>query len=209
VVDRADAHRSDPQEDEPLAECAIEPERDRVVLRGGPLCNHHRDGLGAEPTDRVLERTAGRSVAPLDIVDCHEDGGGVAQRTERAEDGDRDGSVVDVAGRPLASQQSHLERAPLGVGELREHVVECRVEEIAEGRERQVGLRLCRSCREDHGVVSPSGHRQRLVPQRRLADPGLALEDQRSRSFGDPLEARGNNRELGLPTDEFLRHLPG
>ena len=80
----------------------------------------------------------------------------------------------------LLQEERDLERPPPRRRKRSEHLVEDIFKEIAEAGEREVSLRLGGAAREHAKPLLP-GEFEARVPDRRLADPGLAFEDEGSR----------------------------
>ena len=133
------------------------------------------DALGAEPARDEDQRLARRVVQPVDVVGDHEVGlllgGGGQQRQHPG----RDGEAVE-RGRRLQRQRA-AQRRGLDLRDLPAQVQQRR-QQLQQARERDVGLGLVAARAQDPEVALDRGV-QRTAQQRGLADPGLAVEEQR------------------------------
>lgn len=102
-----------------------------------------------------------------------------SEQLERATYRDRDGAWSDRVLR-LVQQECDLERTPPRRHEARQDVVQNRLEEIAEPRERELPLRLGRPAGEN-ARPSVTGDLDTSQPECRLPDPGFAYERERAR----------------------------
>jgi hypothetical protein len=91
--------------------------------------------------------------------------------------------------RGVLEEKACRQRATLRRRHLDEHLVERLAEEIADARECKLGVRLGRPGRHD-SVPARACAPDRLVPDAGLADPRLALEEERVRSLPDQVEKR-------------------
>lgn len=115
----------------------------------------------------------------MDVIDCDRDGPVARQDLERCEERRRDGPLVGWLPARILEEERDLECAPLRWGKLGERLLANAGQKVADARQRQDGLGLCGACPEDAKPASFRGLRCG-VPNRRLADPSLALEQQRS-----------------------------
>ena len=159
---------------------------------------------GRQSTRRERQRLARGRVEPLHIVDRNEHRPLLRKsrenRKEAARRRPRQGSFIRVG-----AQERRRERALLHIRKLIAHLVERRSHKI---RQRGVGerrLRLCGPCLQDAERVRLCGC-DRLHPQGCLADPGLALDDQRRRSPRNTREETSDLTELMLTTNDQVRH---
>jgi hypothetical protein len=93
------------------------------------------------------------------------------------------------------------ERSLLPAGELLLNLLEGLREQVAEHGERQPGLRFGRSGCEDATLVC--SETDALAPQRRLADPGFALQQQHTGACC-VVEEVGDGGELFLSPEDLV-----
>ena len=139
-----------------------------------------------QPADGELERAQRRAVEPLHVVDGHDDralGGKGLEEAEEAH-GRRPRVRLPVG---LGAQQRDVEGASLRRGQV---VLQLGVRLCDEIGQRRVGERRLRlgGPRDEDAEPPPGGAGKRLAPDRRLADAGLAVEDERTAPFGDHVE---------------------
>ena len=91
---------------------------------------------------------------------------------------------------------------PLRLGKAVEGGIGRALEEVAEAEKRERALALRRSTDEDAIGATPRGVDDR-APDRRLADSGLALEDERGGAVRDVVEEAVCACHLPLPSDEL------
>ncbi len=151
------------------------------------------------------QHLGGRDVQPLRVVDGDEQRAGGAELAQGADHGHRDRAVVGLVAIGDPPQQSHLERLALGLGQEGQHVVGHLLEQVAEDGEGELGLGLGRPSGEDPERPAPRRH-HRCLPQRRLADAGLALEHQGGGGLCGVVEKAVDLGQLSLPADEPLSH---
>jgi len=152
--------------------------------------------LGGEPALRVLKDRGRRTVEPGQVVDPDDHRGGLRERPDHAEEGDRDRSLVRWLGPGLGAQQGHVKRPPLRARQPGERRLGHRFEQIPEGGEAERRLRLDRAAGE-HLPPTPAGLVETGRPQRRLADAGLALDQQRRRLAGRLVQEAADPGKLG------------
>jgi hypothetical protein len=117
------------------------------------------DGLAVEAAERVAKRARGGGVEPLEVVDRQQGRPGLAELPELGEHGPAVGEL-----RLLSVEAGLVDRVA--------------VEEVEEPAERKRRLLLCRPRHEDV-LAAPASLGERSPPQGRLADPGLAADEQR------------------------------
>ncbi len=182
----------------------------RTEPQGGHLGRAHRgrDRLARRRDERhPLARAPGRvqhalprgGVQPLQVVDDREHGavpGGRAQQADR-----RDAYGEAVARRRGTEREGGGQRIRLRSRQACE-LLRHRAEEIRQGREGQLGLRLDPARSQDRRVVAAL--RERLQ-QRRLADPRLAADHERASVSGPQVvEQLLQPGQLGAAADECL-----
>ena len=162
--------------------------------------DHHHERIGAEAASDESERIGGWAVEPLDVVGDHQDraaSGGIREQREG-----RQGDEERVFGRSLDQSERHTERRVLRLRQRLEPG-EDRPEQKVKAGERQICLRPDTGRRE-HSHLRGPGQLDSPLQQRRLADPGVAADQERpaaGRRLGD--EA-GDDPQLLVPTEEPL-----
>ena len=203
VVQRRHRERSD---DDPLTtvvrQRTREPERQVGVSFDPP--RHEQREPGRQPPRREREGLLRRRVEPLDVVDRQQHG---APRRERVQDGDQRGRGRSRVRRlvRLSEQERRFERAPLQRRQLALRLLERGADEVGDRRVRELRLAL-RRARLQHAETARIGSPHRLEPERRLADPRLAVEDERGRTFGRAVEEAPGCGELLLAADDRGLH---
>jgi len=202
-LDRSYAERPDPDALDPVGT-----ERHLELGRDDALCNAAREQDARrrlEPPERERERALRGAIEPLDIVDGDEGRLVGREYLERASNGDAEGARIDRR-RRLLDQKRDLEGSPSRRRQLREHVLERRLEEIAEPCKRQPALGFGGTGRENT-KRSCACRVDRCAPERRLPDARLALEHDRARHR----ELRRTEKpvqplELCLASDDLACH---
>ena len=159
-----------------------------------------------QPPEREAERARRRGVEPLEVVD-REHELVLGQELQGAANGDAECAGVDRPPGRVLDEEDDLERPPPRRRQGRQHLVEDAVEQVAEPGVRERALRLG-GPRREHAQPAPARVLDRRAPERRLPDPGLALERDRNRPVRDraAIEERGQRAELLLPPDDVDRH---
>jgi hypothetical protein len=183
---------------------AIEPQR-----RARPLAIHAPGEQKPhsipriEPAGRERDRCGRRRVEPLHVVHRQEHGFASAERAQRRAEGGGHGAVVRRRPVEVADQQCDLERAPLRTRQLGQQLVEHRRQQVPDRDERQSRL-LARGRGAEHAIAALSGEVEAGLPDRGLADPELALEQQRARSvLGRGVEKARDLCEFRFPADDL------
>ena len=104
---------------------------------------------------------------------------------------------------PSASSRSSCdaERALLRRRDRSEQLVVDFREQVRQADEAEPGLGG-RRARREHAEASRAGELHARFPERRLADPGLALEHERACAGGDRVEEALDDGELAVTPDE-------
>ena len=138
-----------------------------------------RQRLVSEAPSSVGEGRPRGRVEPLDVVDCDRDGPAPRQDLKRCEERRRNSPLVRWVPAGILEEERDLERAPLRRGKLGERLLANAGQEISDARECQDCLGLRGACQKH---AKPASFRGLCcdAPNRGLADPGLALEQQRS-----------------------------
>jgi hypothetical protein len=164
------------------------------------------EGLVPQPPQRELERGRRARVEPLEVVDGEQDG---PRRCQLAEDGaDSRGhrAPIDGGRSRIRQEKRNLESAPLGLGQSSDRIFRHRLEQIGERREREPRLRLGRAAGE-HAEPALVRKPDDLAPDRRLADPRLALEREHAEPLARRIEEFPGERELTLAPDDAYHGL--
>jgi hypothetical protein len=161
------------------------------------------DPFRRQAARREAEEQRGLRVEPLRVVERNQDGarGGDAAEGAQERGGDDPAIGADVV---RLEEQRSGERAPLDIRQLLERLVGDGHEEIGGRCESEIGLGFRRRGAEN-GVAGALGSGDSLPPERRLPDPGLALEDERAGSAYIADES-DDLRELVLAPDRLRRH---
>jgi hypothetical protein len=194
--DRRHAERTDV---DPLGPVPLERP---LELRRKPreLREQEADGLGVDAAGREREHLARRRVEPLEVVDRDDHRRRAGERAQQVEQPERDRVRLGRRTGGHGPQQRDLERQPLRRRQCGERLLLDPVDQVDERGEGELRLRAARTGREYPAPTCPRG-RDRRLPQRRLADAGVALENEdggaAAGSGDEPLD-RG---ELGDPAD--------
>ena len=178
----------------------------RLRLGPRPHRQQERDRPIRQPPDRVGEDRRRALVEELDVVDRDDDRAiRFDELAEQPRDRDRQRPLIGRRAARRGAQERDRERVALRRGKPGEDVVADAAEEIDEPAERQSLLGLRRPRREDEpaalgGVVGGG------LPDGRLPDPGLALEDERRQPVPGPREERLECGELGAPPHDLVGH---
>ncbi len=203
-VDVCRRQRSEPQTAEAtLGECLLEVER-----HSGRSLDASRD----QQPNRLVRQSAGHEresalrgmVEPLHVVDPDEDRALSGERAQDAERSDRHRPLQRLLPYGLPPQERHLERVTLWLGELAQDLVRYLGEQIAERSVGELRLRLDGSTRQ-HPVRAGSGSRKALLPEHRLADPDLTLQQDGGRAALDVAQEPVETAQLRCAADDHLR----
>ena len=165
----------------------------RDVPRSGGEEEH--DGVCSQPACREGDGGRGLGVQPLQVVDEHHHGAAFCGRREQ---GEGCGSQQEPVGRGGVARPRECGAQGGGL-RLRNvvHQVADRVQQAEEAGVRQSGLRLDPTRAEAGDLARPRAGR---LEQRRLADPGRALDDQRPAATGSRVgQQRVDARQLAVP----------
>ena len=140
--------------------------------------------LVAQSARRIRQRAPRSGVEPLHVVDREHDGGLRGEPADRAEE--RDADRARIGGRPIVRFQDERQRQrpALRSGKRLERLVQHRIEQVADGRERQRRLALG-GHRLENAEAALLGVGDACPPERRLPHPRLALEHERRGGVGD------------------------
>jgi hypothetical protein len=189
LMRRADAERPDL---DPLDPVAVERVLDggRLLRLAEPPRPQQRDIGLRQPPQRKPDRTCRRGVEPLQVVDCDHQSV-LGEQLESAPDRNAERPLVDTGLRCILDQQGDLERPAPRRRQGRQHLVERTVEQVAEAGVGKRALRLGGPGRE-HTRPAAARLLDRGAPERRLPDPGIALQSDRDRAShrATPVEKR-------------------
>jgi len=204
-VERADAERSHRQ---PLD--ALRAERVLQLRRLGavdaPSGEQHEHTARSEPSHGERKCAQRGGVEPLHVVDGNEDRLPFAEKLQHVVHRHGERAAIDRAVCLLAEERD-LECPPPRRRQLGSDVVEDAVEQIAQPHVSQAALGLGRPRRENAHPPSARVLDPRK-PERRLANPRLALEHERNRAFAflRPIDEGADRGEFLLPPDDLARH---
>ncbi len=111
--------------------------------------------------------------------------------------------LVDVL-----DQQRDLERPALRRRQLRQHLLDDAVEQIRQSGERQLLLGLG-GPRSQHSQPLRAGGLHPCQPERRLANSGVACENECTRPLARLLDEGVERRQLFVPADDLPRRHEG
>ena len=187
---------------EPVQGGGVErPQADAGVLGGerrglaGAYRGQDHYGLCVESAQREGQRVRGLVVEPVRVVHGHEHRALLGKEAQAVEDGQPDSAPLGRRPIRVLEQERDLERAAPRRRQPRQHVREHGREQVAERGKGQLDLGACRAAGQDASM----GGGDACLPDGRLADPRLALDDDRSRRRGEEV---GNRRELGLTAED-------
>jgi hypothetical protein len=202
TVERPDEEASDCLGRERLVKC------ERHVGLGPAAREDEADRLGAQAPCGELQGARRRSVEPLEVVDSDYEGSGGGERSEHAEDAERDCSRKRRRSLGIDLQECDLESPALWNGQLGGRRIGNLLEQVAERSEGELGLRLDRPAGE-HAVRAVERPQDRFSPEGRLADPGVALKQEADWAGGHCVEKSRELVELLLASDQcgFLDHV--
>ena len=181
-------------------------ELDRLCLvRREPNGDEHADALSVQAPAGELEHARGGLVEPLDVVHGHEHRAGICENAQAAQEGGSNCPVVGRSAARLLEQERDRERPPLRRRKLRQRLGGDVTEQIGEPGESELHLGAARTGRED---TQPQAARtlHPLLPQTRLPDTRLSLEEERMRPVFQKREKLIDACELLLPADEAFDH---
>ena len=180
--------------------------RRRLDAVGEPPGEQQQHGARGETAQRERERARRRCVEPLHVVDCQQHRASLAEHVQHVAHRDTEGAVVDRFVCGFLVQQRNLERPPPRHRQQRRDIGEDLLEEVAETDVRETPLGL-RGPRREHDQAALARRGHPFEPERRLADPRLAVQHEPGRSVRRPADEGLNGSELPLPADDLGRHL--
>jgi hypothetical protein len=156
-----------------------------------------------EATGGELERVGRRRIDPLDVIEGKDDGRLSRERTYRIQEGERNSMLVGRRAAGFLEQQRHLERPALRGRKLEKNVCGG-PKQVCQRRKGKLrfgtgGFRFKDSKSPRPGIL------ERRLPERRLADARLTLEQQSGAMPPRSREEVANRVEFVLPADDVLR----
>ena len=202
TVERPDEEASDRLGRERLVKC------ERHVGLGPAAREDEADRLATQAPGGELQGARRRSVEPLEVVESDYEGSRGGERSEHPEDAERDCSRKRRRSLGIDLQECDLESPALRNGQLGGRRIGNLLEQVAERGEGELGLRLDRPAGE-HAVRAVERPQDRFSPEGRLADPGVALEQEADWAGGHCVEKSRELVELLLASDQcgFLDHV--
>jgi hypothetical protein len=194
LASRTEAERADVE--------ACHRRSDRMLERGRPAGARreqipHRGRL--QPPGNEREHVQRMRVEPLDIVDRDHQRPGPGRAAQHVEEAESDRPHLRWRTDRVGTQDDDIQRPPLRCGQGVELVGADIVEKVDHGREREPRLGTAGPRRENPATASACRSDGGL-PERRLADPGSAVERQRARAVGTVEEVE-QQREFRLAPD--------
>jgi hypothetical protein len=166
---------------------AVQSERDRPAPNLGPNGSKESDRLRRETPEAELEYARGGLVQPLHVIDRDDKRTGRSRRLEGRQGGERYGPLVGPLTIRVRPEQSNFEGAALRRRYLADDVAEYASEQVVERLIRELRFRADRTGNQEAQGTAP-GRLDGFRPERRLADPGFALEQQDAQSLGDGIQ---------------------
>ena len=174
----------------------------------GSRCDEDADRRGRDAAEGEGEHRGRRPVEPLDVVDRDQQPAVASAAAQELEDASRERVPVDRPGGGRAGERA-LDRNALRRRKQPELLVRRRLEQVRQSRVRELHLALGRSGRE-HPQAAVTRDPNALLPDRRLAEPALAVEHERRGSFSTVGQERLDRAQLLLPPDDLgVRRLHG
>ena len=205
AVQGADAERPDRQPpDALLLERLFE--LGRAWAFPEPPRQQHEHAVGLDPSQREREHGRRGRIEPLDIVDREHERPALAQELQHVAHSHGERAVVDDSARPVFEQERLRERPPPRRRQPGKDVCQRALEEVGQPQAGKTAL----------GLGGPRGEEQvpafpRVLdtgsPQRRLADPRLALQHECRYPLGPRVQEGVNPLELLLSPDDPRCHL--
>ena len=180
------------------AEASPELRRENALGLGSPR-EDRDDVLILQPAEREREHARRRGIKPLLVVDRDQDRAGSGDVAQDPQDRTRKGLDVARALRQLTQEKGRSERVLLRIRERVEGRVRKPLEQIAQPRECKHRLWL-RGRRFENPEAAPPSAFDRLSPEGRLPDTGVALEDAAGGAGRDRVQQLFEVRPLGVPS---------
>jgi hypothetical protein len=158
-----------------------------------------------EPPRDERERVHGGRVQPLHVIHCDDDRSLPRGLEQQRAHGSRDSPRLRPALRAGLAQQRDLERLALERGQSRQKLVGRVPDQVAQPDERQPRFGFL-ACAAQHATAAYRRLLERREPYGRLADPGLALDDERSRTGAHSVEEGPRESQLVVAPDDAAVH---
>ena len=198
LAHRSDGERADLDLLQPSgADGALELGRRRSLVAA--TREQEEDRLLVQAARGEQQQPEGRRIEPLEVVDRDDDGALRGELPQRGQERDRERTQVGLL-LALLQEKRDRERVPLRRRQRRQHHVVHSLQQVAERAEQQLHLGL-RTRRAQDAIPARRRVGQRLLPEDRLADPGLARDHDRARADRQALERVPQLAELVVPTD--------
>jgi hypothetical protein len=177
--------------------------RPRSASPNLPGAEHDRDPLGREAASRKPEDLCGRAIEPLGVIDQAEEAARSRRLGEESENRERD--EEPVGNWPAAEPERDVERLALRERQTLPKIQDRRTELLDSGkRELHLAFDPC-GTDNSHG----RGPLHRVVEERRLADSGLAVDDERAAvAVACGLHQPVQGRSLAFPAEQLHPGLP-
>ena len=168
-----------------------------------PRAEHDGDPLGREAASREPEDLCRRAIEPLGVIDHAEEAALSRRLGEESEN--REGDEEPVRSRPQTQSEGDVERVALRARQTLTKSQDRRAELLNRGK-RELHLALDPGRSDDsHG----RGPRHRVVEERRLADPRLAMDDERAAvPVASGLHEPVKGRSLAFPAQQLHPAFP-
>ena len=176
-----------------------------LMLEPAARRGYEPEARAVEPAERERERPEARRVRPLEIVDRDDRRSSSRQHAKCPERGQSHGRRID--GRDtLAPTQRLLERGPMRLRQLGEHVILDAGEQVVQYGKGERDLCLGGLCDHDPEPAA-AGLFDDCRPDRGLADSGLAHQQQPTRALRGTSEEVLRLGDLPLSTDHGNAHV--
>jgi len=162
---------------------------------------HRRDPFLADAPQREPQLARGRTVKPLHVIDCNEDGLLRPDRPQGRQQSRSDRVLVARLVARLRQQERNLKGAPLPHRKSNKHLLGHALNEIGKRSVRQLDLRPSRP-RRKNGKPAALRDRHRLTPKMRLPNARLALQCKGDRLALRVVHERGESGQFLLTADQ-------
>ena len=196
-VQLPDRHRPDRHRvQQPPAEGSLQAQRNWPRARR-PGCRHHRHRFHRQPAQGELQHPRRRRIQPLKIIDPHHNR---RRRRDGAQHPQHPSRHRVRVGTSFGAQERGLHGSALRTGQPLDRLVYERAEQVTNGNVGKTNLSLGGPGRQ-HSPRPVTGQVESSLPQRRLADAGISLDDHHPRTRPPLLKQPRHRGELcSLPT---------
>ena len=171
---------------------------------GERIVGHDADSLAGDAPGGEGERVRRCRVEPADVVDDDESRPALSELFQQAGQGHTHGSWIGVTPRRRrGAQRGDVERLLLDVGQRPANLVDGVIGQIGEADERETSLGFLTGAAQ-YAVTTRLGRGCDSPDDCRLADTSLALDQQRSGLFRQPVEECGCDREFVVASDDSI-----